>query len=59
MNLQHDITNDKYYYDGAEITKAEYDELYAEWEKLRPEPDPPDPDIDDDELLDILMGVTE
>lgn len=59
--LQHDITNDKYYLDGVEIAKEEYDDLYAEWERNRPAPAPPDPDpeIDDAELLEILMGGAE
>lgn len=59
--LQHDITNDKYYYNGVEITKAEYDILWNEWHDNLPPPVPPDPDpeIDDTELLNILIGGAE
>lgn len=59
--LQHDETNEKYYHDGVEITKEEYDALWQEWHDNLPPPPPidPDPDIPDDEAFAILMGVTE
>ena len=56
--LQHDITNDKYYYNGVEVSEQEYTVLWLEWQANIPPPPPidPDPEIGDDELLEILMG---
>lgn len=56
--LQHDITNDKYYYNGVEITKEEYDVLWQDWHDHLPPPAPPDPDpdIDDAEAFQFLFG---
>ena len=56
--LQHDETNGKFYYNGVEISEAEYNELFAEWERSRPEPPAPDPDpeLDDEQALAILLG---
>lgn len=54
--IQHDITNDKYYNDGVEITPEEYAVLHKEWEDSLPPPSTEDPDIDEFEALDILLG---
>jgi hypothetical protein len=59
--LQHDITNNKFYHDGLEITREEYDVLWKEWhDNLPPTPPPdPDPEIEDAEVYDILFGGAE
>lgn len=57
--LQHDITNDKYYEDGVEITQAEYDQKYQEWLDNLPEPPEPIPVediVEADELVEIILG---
>lgn len=57
--LQHDITNNKYYHNGEEISAEEYAALYQEWQDNLPPPSTDEPDIDDSELLNILMGGAE
>ena len=56
--LQHDERNGKFYNNGAEISKEEYDALYAEWRASIPPIDPqPEPDdIDEAEAFDIIFG---
>lgn len=59
--LQHDMTNNKYYHDGVEITETEYNALWQEWHDNLPPTPPvdPDPDIDEVELAAILLGEDE
>lgn len=54
--LQHDITNDKFYHDGIEITSEEYAILYKEWKDNLPSPSTDEPDIDDSEAFNIILG---
>lgn len=55
--LQHDITNNKYYHDGVEISAEEYAVLRKEWEDNLPPPSTGEPDeIDDAEAFEIIFG---
>lgn len=57
--LQHDITNNKFYHDGVEITAEEYAVLHKAWEDNLPPPSTEEPDIDDLDAFDILLGGAE
>ena len=50
-------TTGKYYVDGAEVTKEEYETRLAEfWANyVPPEPDP-NPELTDAEALEIILG---
>lgn len=58
--LQHDITNDKYYHNGIEVTAEEYVELYNIWKTLpSPEPEPYDltEEASPEDVADALGGI--
>ena len=59
--LQHDITNNKFYHNGVEVTEEEYNVLWQEWhDNPPPQPPPdPDPDVEDDEAFSIIFGGAE